>query len=488
MAYNVETGYIGALKILRARKVEGGQPSNPRQANLRRSENISMYNTYMYTELDTSKETFMEAIQKGNYVDNQCWLNTLTDYYKDTLMNNKKKEPMSRGMILKLINKTEQEFTESGASIDDMIPVFIKYRMRVRIRDQLGKIIYSYSPEMFDRNIRAFYAMVKNNHIYTLNNNIKRLEQKQNTDDAFVVKARPDYHISDREKPSICKMFSTIDDIFEMVKATIANRTDKQEKNFLDLVHRENDVNKLFCDFKNIGYECRIVHKAGTISESRADFNNVYLNIRSQCLIDDQINSDITVDRETVYNNMTEAMLTFKKKLFNPNHKSYYSPTDVQVFNNYRTIVPQGELLKGLDKLDAPKQEIDMNKAFTDAFNTITRIGVFNQFDNWKAYNSKCKIKDVNIYVVKAELTHRNLFFNNDTNIVYGMFLKHFMPLVASGELSITHYKQPHFIHKVDNKMLLEELWGKRISENIEEDKAIKKNNSQLDFWLVGKK
>ena len=55
------------------------------------------------------------------------------------------------------------------------------------------------------------------------------------------------------------------------------------------------------------------------------------------------------------------------------------------------------------------------------------------------------------------------------------MFLKHFMPLVASGKLFITHYKQPHFIHKVDYKILVEELWGKRISENIEEDKAIKK-------------
>ena len=74
-----------------------------------------------------------------------------------------------------------------------------------------------------------------------------------------------------------------------MVKATIANRTDKQEI-FLDLVHRENGLN-IFCDFKNIGYEYKIVHKAGTISELRADFNNVYLNIRSQCLIDDQINS-----------------------------------------------------------------------------------------------------------------------------------------------------------------------------------------------------
>ncbi|MCR9134313.1 MAG: hypothetical protein NXI08_17225 [bacterium] len=76
-------------------------------------------------------------------------------------MNNKKKEPMSRGTILKLINETQQEFTESGASIDEMIPVFMKDRMRVRIIDQLGKIIYTYSPEMLDRNIRALFAMVK---------------------------------------------------------------------------------------------------------------------------------------------------------------------------------------------------------------------------------------------------------------------------------------------------------------------------------------
>ena len=126
--------------------------------------------------------------------------------------------------------------------------------MRVRIVDQLGKIIYTCSPEMFDGNIRALYAMVKK--IYTLNNNIKRLEQ-------FVVKARPDYHISDREKPSICKMFSTSDDIFEMVKATIANRTDKQENNFLDLVHRENDLHKLFCDFKISGMNAGLFTKQG---------------------------------------------------------------------------------------------------------------------------------------------------------------------------------------------------------------------------------
>ena len=91
---------------------------------------------------------------------------------------------------------------------------------------------------------------------------------------------------------------------------------------------------------------------------------------------------------------------------------------------------------------------------------------------------------------IRIDTSQSFLFNNNVTDIVYGMFLKHFIPLVASGELSITHYKQPHFIHKVDYKHLVEELWGKRISENIEEDKAVtifgllekSKNSSQRSF------
>ena len=56
--------------------------------------------------------------------------------------------------------------------------------------------------------------------------------------------------------------------------------------------------------------------------------------------------------------------------------------------------------------------------------------------------------------------------------MINGMFLRHFTRRVASGELAITRYKQPCFIHKVDFKHLVEELWRKQISENKEEDGA----------------
>ena len=34
---------------------------------------------YCCNTLDLSKDTFAEAIKKGNYNDNECWLNTLYD-------------------------------------------------------------------------------------------------------------------------------------------------------------------------------------------------------------------------------------------------------------------------------------------------------------------------------------------------------------------------------------------------------------------------
>ena len=38
------------------------------------------------------------------------------------------------------------------------------------------------------------YCMMKGNHVYTLNYNIKTLQQKYETDNLIVVKASPNYH------------------------------------------------------------------------------------------------------------------------------------------------------------------------------------------------------------------------------------------------------------------------------------------------------
>ena len=46
--------------------------------------------------------------------------------------------------------------------------------------------------------------------------------------------------------------------------------------------------------------------------------------------------------------------------------------------------------------------------------------------------------------------------------------------------INILYFKQPSFIHKVDYKNIVNELWNTNISEDNEEDKCIKKRSQML--------
>lgn len=110
---------------------------------------IGIYNYCVYTDLDVDAEYFVEAIKNQNHTEGECWINTLTDHYKDTLMSEKKWESkrMTREKIFKLMNITEEEFKEHGASVEDMIPVFEEFKLTVRLYNCVGKKVYSYEPE-----------------------------------------------------------------------------------------------------------------------------------------------------------------------------------------------------------------------------------------------------------------------------------------------------------------------------------------------------
>ena len=70
---------------------------------------------------------------------------------------------------------------------------------------------------------------------------------------------------------------------------------------------------------------------------------------------------------------------------------------------------------------------IDVRKAFTHAFNQMTEIPVFTQFDAWKPYKKEHSIESfhsLTLYLVKC--TGEAMFFNKTYCLVYGQFLKHF--------------------------------------------------------------
>ena len=68
-------------------------------------------------------DTLQEAIEIKNYIKNECWINTIVDFYGSTLMSANKRKHVTREIILKDINKTEENIKD-GVSVKDIIPFF----------------------------------------------------------------------------------------------------------------------------------------------------------------------------------------------------------------------------------------------------------------------------------------------------------------------------------------------------------------------------
>ena len=49
--------------------------------------------------------TIKKAIEKGHYVDNMCWINALTNFYKDTIMNEKTRKRLTVERIVEILGR-----------------------------------------------------------------------------------------------------------------------------------------------------------------------------------------------------------------------------------------------------------------------------------------------------------------------------------------------------------------------------------------------
>ena len=62
--------------------------------------------------------------------------------------------------------------------------------------------------------------MIEGNHVYTLNHDLKVLQQKYENDSLTVVKASPNYQINESKKLHEYKMVESVDDLIEIFKTT----------------------------------------------------------------------------------------------------------------------------------------------------------------------------------------------------------------------------------------------------------------------------
>ena len=474
-----------AIKITKVELVDDtGEKFNIMTENLTRTVNVSIYHRYIHTPITTNAETIKEAINKGHYIENECWINLLTDFYADTIMNERTRNRLTRDKVIEIIGRTD--FSQKGASIQEMEAVFKTYGIQVRIYNFFTQLIYKYDPPKRNHHIKTLYAMVKNNHIYALNYDLKSIQQKQ---DCLMpsVRASTDYYLNEKEEPPKYKMIRCLNDIL--------NLEINEEEKEIYLVPELNNLHELFFEIIKSGYEPRITFQAGIITDIRLKLDKVKYVIKTQNLIKSSPDGCIAVRDEQTYNRMNEAMFKFNKSLFNPLHKSFYNDIDIAILDETRTIAPLGIFY---DKKSIPKNiiELDRCKAFTKAFIDIAKIFVFNQFDIWKVYNDTFdinKLNDLTIYYVYVEphdLTfcdRTRIIFNKKHNIITGEILKK-LPERVRPRITILYYKEPSFIHKVDYKGIVDELYNTTIDEkDKDEDKFIKKLIGNINYGLMEK-
>ena len=206
----------------------------------------------------------------------------------------REKNRLTRKSMLTLIGKSEEEFETSGASIKEMVKVFEHYRIQVRIYNAFERLIFQYDPPKRDHHIPTLYAIVKNNHIYTVTDNLNVLRQMLPRSSGYdiSVKASPDYRLNDKDEPVQCKMIQSINDIKKFngeaeranAKGEAENANAKREAEYTNakgeseyanakgeteytLIYDGHDLAELFYESKKAGYELQVKFSAGIVSE-----------------------------------------------------------------------------------------------------------------------------------------------------------------------------------------------------------------------------
>ena len=235
--------YADAIRIESVELVEADTSNyDEREQSLRESQNISIYYRYIQTEVDADALTIKEALQKKEYKDNECWINALLENFGGTdLLREKRQQKntiptLSRNKVLELLEMTEEEFINNGASINQMDRVFKFFNIPVRLYNFTGGLIYQHDPKDYEKGrVKMFRGLVKNTHIYLLNHDLNTLRQMQANEEGFKAPTTSRFYITDRNEPIKYNMFDDVDDLLKM----------RDEEEYA-LIHSENDMVTVF--------------------------------------------------------------------------------------------------------------------------------------------------------------------------------------------------------------------------------------------------
>ena len=138
--------YAEAIRIESVEIVETDTAGyDEREEPLQQGNTISTYYRYIQTDVNAEAETMKGALQKQNYRENECWIDALLENFEGTNLTRDKRQQkntktLTRDKVLELLNMTEEEFINAGATLNQMDKVFKFFNIPVRLYKFAGAL------------------------------------------------------------------------------------------------------------------------------------------------------------------------------------------------------------------------------------------------------------------------------------------------------------------------------------------------------------
>ncbi len=170
---------------------------------------------YCSYQIDSTKQSFKEALHKGEHRASECWINTIYDNFQDKLLRpDKTKNVVTRETILEVLGRTEADI-QDGLTIDEVLPSFKKYKLKLRVYDVFYNMIFKYEPDTPNFNNPALFCVTDGDHIYTLNTDLDRLAQKTSSDEFHLSTSSNFYTPEKQAEKANYRVVDHIDEIMD---------------------------------------------------------------------------------------------------------------------------------------------------------------------------------------------------------------------------------------------------------------------------------
>lgn len=350
--------------------------------------------------------------------------------------------------ILEIENKSSHNAVSLQLVVDKF---FTRFNfLSLYVYDPYMKLLFKYEAED-KKNNSSLRIIVKDKHVYELNDNLKHLEQIVNLDDdeRNTIKISDKYNISDKPVDIKEVFCNDMDEIFQTIKSNVVIEELKQLKIITSVdmqiillkVIDTGYTPKVF--FSSFLYKITMFVDSLNISIETCDNNAMY----GQQVIFENLEEYKAYN--TAYDQMYKSVI--KKEFISDYHSSV-----IEIEDEY-TIRPIFGYL-GEKQQTNMFNTLDENKAYTECLQSITRIPIFNYFDVYMPYDNHT-IEDLTYYIVDVleDTIESQILFGQKYTRTYGYILKS-----TSIKYKILFYRRPLKTEEVDYKTSVETLYSNK--------------------------